>query len=366
MRRSHFGRWRSGLVAASAFLVLVGTGAMPAAAARPAAVAFTVGGDLGDDDIGGEGPRGANVNVVQRRAGLVIRRSSGKVDRYRLWRVKVEWLRAGDRLTVTIGSHKRVVTVPAATVEVVAGAETITGQVPSSAVHIWLDALDSLGGLDLDEENHDPVAQPDGTFAVPIGFKLGGGDMVDLSWEDPTGDIWRLIKAVPMLGVRAGSPRVVGFGVRPASVKVTLRSAGGVRLAAARVGMLAFDGSFGTTLRKNGVPVKPKVGDVISSSAIPGATFTLRANDLMIDPAGNGTVTATCVPGGAAIIAMPDPDDPGYYGYQVVAPVAPDGTVRLEDLTGGNGSPYPNSAWDLLCESPEGFVQAFRYRIPRN
>lgn len=362
MRRSRLGGWRSGLVAVAAVAMLTGVAAVPAAAARPAVVAFTVNGYVGDRELSGDAPTGTVVKVVQRRGGKTIHTSSGKARDGR-WYLGPKPLRAGDRLVVTVGAAKRVIVVPSLQLTVAAGAEVVSGRVPTSDLDFELYAQNAVGGVDWENESGPAVAQADGTFSLPIPFKLSGGDYADLAWTSPSGDRWDLIRWRNSLVARVGSARVVGYGVVPGRTTVSLRSPAGALLGSAQVVQQDGDGGFRAFLRKNGSNVKPKVGQKLRTSGVPGAVLTLRASDLAIDPAGDGTLTGTCLPGGAAIVGRVDPVEGGYDFYGA-KDVAPDGTVHVENLTEGGGSPAVGSTWELRCESPAGLTEIFSYTIP--
>ena len=166
-------------------------------------------------------------------------------------------------------------------------------------------------------------------------------------------------------GSDEGEPRRSSDTVTPASV-THRRSAAGVRLGAARLDTLQWDGSFGTTLRKNGVRVKPKVGQVLSTSAIPGAALDAaclrpddrpgreRNRDGHVRPRGSSH-RRHAGPGRFGVLRVPGRRAGGARWHG--SPAGPDP---------GTAAPYPDSVWELRCESPEGFVQAFRYKIPRN
>ena len=87
-----------------------------------------------------------------------------------------------SRSRSSFGSSTRIVVVPVLKLVVADGAAARDGGGPARGPGLQHQFENSVAGVHWDGTSQNLTAQPDGTFSVPTGFEIGGGDGAALSW----------------------------------------------------------------------------------------------------------------------------------------------------------------------------------------
>lgn len=210
----------------------------------------------------------------------------------------------GDRIKVTLtDTSSKTFTVPDLLPYGDPGKQTIGGPIPAGpgTLRVVVQPCDGAAVLGLCDREY-PQAWPspiytqgsgswrwkaprfpvDGDLNVMRG-PLTGLDLITVDWTTADG-FYRVIQHDSSFLARVGSPKVTGYGRLGKPVTVTLRSAKGVVRATGTTTVNGFQGAWSVVLKKNGRPVAPRVGDVVSASIVSKVSVKLRKLALRINP----------------------------------------------------------------------------------
>lgn len=351
-------RARRSLPLIAVLVAVIALGGTSADAARPSAIGGPSWALLMEIDSpfieGGGALPSEPVTIKHRRDGRTIARGTTTVNGIGMFAMRLKPLKGGDQLVITVGTQKRVITVPDLRIRADLTTGVVSGRVPAGTATADGSVSLAIGTKTLDDTPFSVPTASDGTF-TSTGHDVSGSDLLYLSWADPvTRDVTELRRRIPAFEVRAGSATVTivaSWGKRLTATLVSPR--GAIRGRATGTITPELD-AIRRTFRRDGAPVKVRPGDRVTLSGSRGR-LTVRRPDLVASSLG---LTATCV---SARLWMADTIPPvGPFDHLAAGKVRPEGVV-----IGSWIDPLPSGARVLLrCEHAKGWVQLMAATVP--
>ena len=255
---------------------------------------------------------------------------------------RVEFFRGTETTPFRVFRFPTLVLRPDRAAEIVRGIATLN---PDS-LDVSVAACDPAGmGCETIVQATPVVASGTGAFSVPIG-DLRGGDHVAAYWHKGLDEVWTG-GSVGQLIITPGATAIQGRAPTPGqTVVVTLRRGTWSVSTTVKARLDATQQvTFSATLRRNGSPVTPRVGDVITADVATDAKVTVPP--WFLDPSG-GSLTGRCFKNAWVSVIVRDLDG------------RPTHTTTLTAYEDGSWSdPYAVSTDETVeadCANPRGDV----------
>jgi hypothetical protein len=180
-----------------------------------------------------------------------------------------------------------------------------------------------------------------------------GGERVKLRWEDGDGNTVQRYEWVPFLRATLGAASVGGAASPGTSHSLTLRSSNATLRGGAPATATLPDGQWSATLKKDGSPVKVRIGDRLRGTIAADALLTARSISVHMD-LGTDSVSGSCYPNGMVGVRFREPGGGGGSAYAYGTA----GSTGSFDSIDGTGLDAVDHGWlvTLSCADVRGDI----------